>query len=120
MTLMYSRFDATKITDPDTGEEYSPDETGAFDVPPRLAEVLERQHLAGERAWETSPEKQAREQAEADARRRDPLALIEAVEKLQGQAVETPTTDDEKKLRAAMLRAEADKLDPPVRKSRRR
>ncbi|MGN6607969.1 MAG: hypothetical protein ACTHMS_13280 [Jatrophihabitans sp.] len=77
---LYSRFDITSIKDPETGEQYDADETGAIEVPEAFGRFLHGQHMAGKQAWEDDAERFDRLTAEEDARRRDPASLYDLLQ----------------------------------------
>lgn len=113
--ILYSRNDASQIWDAD-GVEYTPDpkNDNAFDVPTEFADKLLGQHVAGEKVWETYPERSERLLAEEVRKRRDdPEYLVRAI-----LAEKTAPTAAELRAQAKALLAEADELEPkPARKA---
>lgn len=83
-TTIYSRNDASIVVL--NGNEYEPDESGAFTLPDAFATQLLGQYVAGERAWESQTERDERLRAAELARRADPATLLAEVEKLGGFA----------------------------------
>lgn len=87
---LYSRTEASAVTDPVSGEQYGPGKDGGFDFPEPLGTQLHGFHANREPLWETDIERQHRLIAEEDARRADPATLLGAVEKLVAQAEAKP------------------------------
>ena len=94
---LYSLTGATAVDDAEFGH-ISPADDGGFDLPGPLADRLHRTAIRGVRQWEDAIERQRRLIAEELERRRDPAALLTAVEqiiaagKVAGQA--TPAESD--------------------------
>lgn len=108
MTVLYSRLGSDSVQAGET--TYEPDEEGAFDLPDDLAATLHSLHVAGDPAWENQHERAERLAAEKLARRRDPEALLDAVEHL------TTTKPTVAELRAQLAEAEAAENPKPTRK----
>lgn len=124
--LLYSLDQTSLVKDPETGDEYQPDESGAFDLPDAFALKLHAQHIAGKKVWETVPERWNREEAARLEAERDPITQVnllrEAVAALQGDGatiVRKDATADELRQAAAALNARADAIDPPAAAAKR-
>ena len=77
---LYSRTNAGVVHH--GGQVYKPGESGGFDFPDDVSDVLHPFAVRGERMWETDVERQRRILGEEMDRRRDPASLYEAVAKL--------------------------------------
>ena len=77
---LYSRTGATSVHH--AGQVYEAGDSGGFDFPDHVSDVLHPFAVRGERLWETDIERQHRVLGEEMDRRRDPASLYEAVAKL--------------------------------------
>lgn len=103
---LFSLKDASKVSHPDHGE-FVPSADGSFDLPHEFAEFLHRQHIGGEKHWETDGERSLRLAAEDEAHRKDPATLLGAVEDLVKHLSNQPNDAEAKKTAAAAKRAAA-------------
>jgi hypothetical protein len=78
---LYPRDPSAASVDHD-GARYEPGEDGGFDFPDELGAQMHSCHVGGKPAWETHAERDARRAGEELERRRDPAALLAAVELL--------------------------------------
>lgn len=80
---LYSRDgEQSTVSDPDFGT-FTTDEAGVLEgLPDELFARLHSVHVGGRPLWESEEERDARLTAEDDARRRDPLTLLAAVERM--------------------------------------
>ena len=81
---LYSRTNAGVVQH--DGQQYTPGESGGFDFPDHVSDVLHPFAVRGEKLWETDIERQRRMLAEEMDRRRDPASLYDAVEKIMQAA----------------------------------
>lgn len=111
-TVLYHRGDVSSVTLGD--DTYEPDEAGRFELPDHVAAVIHPVHVNGEKVWETHPEREARLEAERLAKRRDPAALLDAVEALTAPApaAQSFTVDELRALLAAAEAAEGAPAEP--------
>lgn len=77
---LYSRTGAASVQHEEHGSFDVDPDSGAVEVPDELGELLQRQHFAGQRAWENDAERSTRLADEDLARRRDPGALYDLLE----------------------------------------
>lgn len=94
---LYSRTNAGVVQH--DGQQYTPGESGGFDFPDHVSDVLHPFAVRGQRLWETDIERQQRILGEEMDRRRDPASLYEAVAKLV-QAADTVSQAEPKSSRA--------------------
>lgn len=85
---LYSRTGATSVHH--GGQLYEPGDSGGFDFPDEVSDVLHPFAVRGQRLWESDIERQHRILGEELDRRRDPASLYEAVARLV-QAADTVT-----------------------------
>lgn len=78
---LYTRADATAIDDPEYGR-FEADSDGTFKLPDEMADRLLRFHHRGEPLWETETQRGKRLKTEDLDRRRDPAALLDAVQQI--------------------------------------
>lgn len=78
---LYSRADATAIDDPEYGH-IDAESDGTFKVPDDMADRLLRFHHRGEPLWENETQRSKRLKTEDLDRRRDPAALLDAVQQI--------------------------------------
>ena len=81
---LYSRTGATSVHH--GGQIYVPGDSGGFDFPDHVSDVLHPFAVRGERLWESDIERQRRVLGEEMDRRRDPASLYDAVEKIMRAA----------------------------------
>lgn len=88
---LYSRTNAGVVHH--GGQVYTPGESGGFDFPDEVSDVLHPFAVRGQRLWETDIERQHRILGEEMDRRRDPASLYDAVAKIMqaAEAVQTET-----------------------------
>lgn len=79
--LLYSCTGAVAIEDPEYGR-FEVQNDGTFDLPDELAERELRFHDRGQPRWETQVGRQQRIASEDLDRRRDPAALLDAVQQI--------------------------------------
>lgn len=85
---LYSRTGATSVHH--GGQVYTLGDSGGFDFPDEVSDVLHPFAVKGERLWETDIERHQRILGEEMDRRRDPASLYDAVAKIM-QAAEAVT-----------------------------
>ena len=94
---LYSRTGATSVHH--GGQLFTPGDSGGFDFPDDVSDVLHPFAVRGERLWETDVERQRRILGEEMDRRRDPASLYDAVAKIM-QAAEAVSQPDPKPSRS--------------------
>lgn len=87
---VYSRTAASSVHHDEHGTYDIDPDTGLVEVPDELGELLMRQHVAGERAWENDAERHKRLADEEAARRRDPGALYDLLSEQLGKMQQDP------------------------------
>jgi hypothetical protein len=95
---LYSRTGATSVHH--GGQVYTPGDSGGFDFPDHVSDVLHPFAVRGQRLWETDIERQQRILTEEMDRRRDPAELYAAVAKIAAAADALPAPKAEAKGRA--------------------
>jgi hypothetical protein len=85
---LYSRANAGVVCH--GGQTYTPGDSGGFDFPDDVSDVLHRFAVRGQKLWETDIERQQRILGEELDRRRDPASLYDAVAKITAAAEALP------------------------------
>lgn len=82
---LYSRVSATSVTGPD-GTVYTPGDDGAFNLPEDFGQQQHSFHVGALPLWEDEIERGSRLVAEEIERRKDPAALLDAVQQIVAAA----------------------------------
>lgn len=118
---LYSLTGATALDDPEYGH-IKAERDGTFELPDDLADRLLRFHHRGSRLWETEIDRGQRLVSEDLDRRRDPAALLDAVQQIlaAAQLARSVTAPAPEATQASPVDADLGEPNSPTRRASKR